>query len=234
MKRIRNLVLTTVTILFMGMSVVPAAAATPSYATQYSWSGAKYSNSNSQTGNSYNNVSKANYNYSNYNYTSYYGYKPAQTTTVAKQKATTTTAASKTTTTTTKPASATSTTAKEQQMVNLVNQERTSRGIAALTVDAQLVKVARMKSQDMINNNYFGHQSPKYGSPFDLMKSQGITYRYAGENLAGADTVQRAHTNLMNSAGHRANILNPNFTKIGVGVVQGGPYGLMISQEFTG
>jgi uncharacterized protein YkwD len=66
------------------------------------------------------------------------------------------------------------------------------------------------------------------------MKAQGITYRYAGENLAGADTVERAHTNLMNSAGHRANILNPNFTKIGVGVVHGGPYGLMISQEFNG
>lgn len=125
-------------------------------------------------------------------------------------------------------------TAQEQQMVNLVNQERTSRGLKALAVDSRLVKVARMKSMDMIKNNYFGHQSPVYGSPVDLMKSQGITYRTAGENLAGNSSVTSAHTGLMNSSGHRANILNANFTKIGIGIIKGGPYGLMISQEFTG
>jgi uncharacterized YkwD family protein len=125
-------------------------------------------------------------------------------------------------------------TAQEQQMVNLVNQERTSRGLNALSVDMRLVKVARMKSMDMIKNNYFGHQSPVYGSPFDLLKSQGITYRAAGENLAGNSSVSAAHTSLMNSTGHRANILNTSFTKIGIGIIQGGPYGLMISQEFIG
>ena len=125
-------------------------------------------------------------------------------------------------------------TAQEQQMVNLVNQERTSQGLKALAVDTRLVKVARMKSMDMIKNNYFGHQSPVYGSPFDLLKSQGITYRTAGENLAGNSSVTSAHTGLMKSSGHRANILNANFTKIGIGIIKGGPYGLMISQEFTG
>lgn len=125
-------------------------------------------------------------------------------------------------------------TAQEQQMVNLVNQERTSQGLKALAVDTRLVKVARMKSMDMIKNNYFGHQSPVYGSPFDLLKSQGVTYRTAGENLAGNSSVTSAHTGLMNSSGHRANILNANFTKIGIGIIKGGPYGLMISQEFTG
>ena len=125
-------------------------------------------------------------------------------------------------------------TAQEQQMVSLVNQERTSRGLQPLAVDMRLVKVARMKSMDMIKNNYFGHQSPVYGSPFDLLKSQGITYRTAGENLAGNSSVTNAHTGLMNSSGHRANILNANFTKIGIGIVKGGPYGLMISQEFIG
>jgi uncharacterized YkwD family protein len=125
-------------------------------------------------------------------------------------------------------------TAQEQQMVNLVNQERTRQGLKALAVDMRLVKVARMKSTDMIKNNYFGHQSPVYGSPFDLLKSQGITYRTAGENLAGNSSVTSAHTGLMNSSGHRANILNANFTKIGIGIVKGGPYGLMISQEFIG
>lgn len=220
MPKMRNLLLAAITVLFTGVSVVPVAAATPDYASKYSWSGYKYnySNNNAHYSNyrtpSYNKTSNTNYNsYAN----SYYGYTPApRTTPVAK------------------PAAALSTSLQEQQMVNLVNQERTSRGLKALAVDATLVKVARMKSQDMINKNYFGHQSPTYGSPFDLMKAQGVTYRYAGENLAGANTVQQAHTNLMNSAGHRANILNQNYTKIGVGVVQGGPYGLMISEEFTG
>ncbi|MCX8151507.1 MAG: CAP domain-containing protein [Archaeoglobaceae archaeon] len=120
------------------------------------------------------------------------------------------------------------------QMVNLVNQERAKNGLQPLTIDMRIVKTARMKSQDMIAKNYFGHQSPTYGSPFDLMKSQGITYRSAGENLAGAATVERAHTILMNSAGHRANILSTKFTKIGIGIIKGGPYGLMITQHFIG
>lgn len=135
---------------------------------------------------------------------------------------------------TTTPPSTSGLTAEEQQMINLVNQERTSRGLKALQVDMTLVKTARMKSQDMITNNYFAHQSPTYGSPFDLMKSQGVSYRYAGENLAGAGSVTSAHTNLMNSSGHRANILNVNFTHIGIGIVHGGRYGIMFTQHFIG
>jgi len=91
-----------------------------------------------------------------------------------------------------------------------------------------------MKSQDMVDKNYFAHQSPTYGSPFELMRSQGISYRTAGENLAGAPSVETAHRNLMNSPGHRANILNPNFTHVGVGIVNGGPYGKMFTQHFIG
>jgi uncharacterized YkwD family protein len=125
-------------------------------------------------------------------------------------------------------------TAEEQQMVDLVNQERTSRGLKALTVDMRLVKLARMKSQDMIDKGYFDHNSPTYGSPFDMMKNAGITYRTAGENLAGHRTVQGAHTGLMNSPGHRANILNANFTHIGIGIVDGGRYGKMFTQHFIG
>ena len=125
-------------------------------------------------------------------------------------------------------------TAMEQQMVNLVNQERVKQGFKPLEVDMRLVKAARLKSQDMIDKNYTSHISPTYGSPFDMMKSMGITYKTAGENIAGAGTVDRAHTNLMNSAGHRANILSPNYTKIGVGIIPGGPYGLMITQMFIG
>ncbi|MCE5285688.1 MAG: CAP domain-containing protein [Pelosinus sp.] len=161
-------------------------------------------------------------------------------------KVTTTTPTTTTTTTNTKPPTTTTTptsdsallsaplTAEETQMINLVNKERTSRGLKALIVDMRLVKIARMKSLDMIKNNYFSHTSPTWGSPFDLMKSQGITYHTAGENIAGAATVDRAHTLLMNSAGHRANILSTSYTSIGIGIIHGGPYGLMISQEFIG
>jgi uncharacterized YkwD family protein len=125
-------------------------------------------------------------------------------------------------------------TVEEQQMITLVNQERVKAGVKPLQVDMRLVKVGRMKSQDMINNHYFDHMSPTYGSPFDLMKAQGITFRTAGENIAGNWTVQAAHTALMNSPGHRSNILSPNYTSIGIGIIKGGPYGLMISQEFIG
>jgi len=119
-------------------------------------------------------------------------------------------------------------------MVNLVNQERVNQGLKPLEVDMRLVKAARLKSQDMIDKNYTSHISPTYGSPFDMLKSMGITYNTAGENIAGAGTVERAHTNLMNSSGHRANILYTGYTKIGIGIVQGGPYGLMITQLFMG
>ncbi len=134
----------------------------------------------------------------------------------------------------TNPAPTPGLTADEQKMVDLVNSERIAAGLPALKVDMRLVKTASMKSQDMINNNYFDHNSPTYGSPFDLMKSQGITYRTAGENLAGHRTVEGAHNGLMNSPGHRANILNKNFTHVGIGIIDGGKYGKMFTQHFIG
>ena len=124
--------------------------------------------------------------------------------------------------------------AEEQQMVNLVNQERAKAGLKPLAVDTRLVSLARLKSKDMIDKKYFSHQSPTYGSPFDMMKREGITYKTAGENLAGASTVTKAHQLLMQSAGHRKNILNPSFTHIGIGIVKGGPYGTMFTQMFIG
>lgn len=132
------------------------------------------------------------------------------------------------------PAPAQELSADEQKMLDLVNKERSAQGLKPLQVDMQLVKLARMKSQDMINKGYFDHQSPTYGSPFDMMKNNGISYRYAGENIAGNSSVEKAHTSLMNSSGHRANILSPNFTHIGIGIVDGGPYGKMFTQMFTG
>lgn len=122
----------------------------------------------------------------------------------------------------------------EQQMINLVNQERQQAGLKPLAVDYRLVRLARLKSQDMIDKGYFSHQSPTYGSPFDMMKNAGISYRWAGENIAGAGSVDRAHNGLMNSEGHRANILKSDFTHIGIGVINGGPYGMMFTQMFIG
>ncbi|MDQ0337247.1 putative YkwD family protein [Caldalkalibacillus uzonensis] len=123
--------------------------------------------------------------------------------------------------------------ADEQKMVDLVNQERQKRGLSPLKVDAELVKVARVKAQDMIDNNYFGHHSPTYGSPFDMLNHFGVQFRTAGENLAGNPSVEGAHQSLMNSDGHRANILNGQFGKVGIGIIDGGPYGKMFVQLFT-
>jgi len=125
-------------------------------------------------------------------------------------------------------------TAEEQLMLDLVNQERAKAGLPALKPDMRLVESARKKSLDMAQKHYFDHYSPTYGSPFDMMKAAGITYKAAGENLAGAPTVERAHIALMNSPGHRANILSPLFTHLGIGIVHGEPYGLLVTQMFIG
>lgn len=122
----------------------------------------------------------------------------------------------------------------ESQMVGLVNAERAKVGLPALTVDPALTRLARMKSADMVALDYFGHISPTYGSPFDMMRANGITYRAAGENLAAATSLALAFDGLMRSAGHRANILRAEFTHIGIGVVPGGPYGITFTQLFIG
>ncbi|MBD0379960.1 CAP domain-containing protein [Paenibacillus sedimenti] len=104
------------------------------------------------------------------------------------------------------------------QVVTLVNQERTKAGLKPLAVDKSLAVMALDKAKDMYNNQYFDHTSPTYGSPFEMMSAYGIQYKYAGENIAmGQKTPQDVMKAWMNSPGHRQNILSPNFTKIGVG-----------------
>ncbi|GGA89674.1 CAP domain-containing protein [Ornithinibacillus halotolerans] len=106
----------------------------------------------------------------------------------------------------------------ESEVVTLTNRERTQAGLAPLEVDTALSNVAREKSNDMHRNNYFSHTSPTYGSPFDMMRDFGITYQSAGENIAaGQQTPAEVVQAWMNSQGHRENILNGNFTHIGVG-----------------
>lgn len=125
-------------------------------------------------------------------------------------------------------------TADEKQMLSLVNSERKKAGLSPLKVDMRLIKISRQKSKDMIDKKYFGHTSPTYGTPFEALKKNGISYRFAGENLAGAVKVTSAHKSLMKSPGHRANILNPNYNYVGIGIVDGGPYGKMYTQTFIG
>ena len=123
------------------------------------------------------------------------------------------------------PTVATSVTAYEQEVVRLVNDIRSKNGLSPLTLDWELSRVARYKSQDMKDKGYFSHTSPTYGSPFAMMKSFGISYRTAGENIAkGYSTPEEVVKGWMNSPGHRANILNSSFTHIGVGYVASGSY----------
>ena len=113
--------------------------------------------------------------------------------------------------------------------------ERSKRGLSELSFNTELSNVATLKSQDMINKNYFDHTSPTYGSPFDMMKQFNISYRTAGENIAkGQRTPAEVVNSWMNSSGHRANILNANFTDIGIGVAKSSNGTLYWTQMFIG
>ncbi len=116
-------------------------------------------------------------------------------------------------------------TAFESEVVRLVNEIRVQYGLKPLTENWELSRVARYKSQDMADNGYFSHTSPTYGSPFQMMKAFGLSYRAAGENIAyGQRSPQAVVDAWMNSSGHRANILNASYTQIGVGYVADGRY----------
>lgn len=113
----------------------------------------------------------------------------------------------------------------ENEVIRLVNEIRVKNGLNELEADWELSRVARYKSQDMKDNNYFSHTSPVYGSPFEMIKHFGLSYKSAGENIAKWQTSPQAVVNAwMNSSGHRANILNKSYTKIGVGYVKSGNY----------
>jgi len=113
----------------------------------------------------------------------------------------------------------------ETEVVRLVNEIRINNGLKTLTHDWELSRVARFKSQDMKDNKYFSHTSPVYGSPFDMIKNFGISFKSAAENIAKGQSTPQAVVNAwMNSSGHRANILSSSYTKIGVGYVDAGNY----------
>ena len=118
-------------------------------------------------------------------------------------------------------------------MIELVNVERTSRNLSPLQSHNRLSDLAAVKSQDMADKGYFSHTSPTYGSPFDMMNEFDFKYRAAGENIAaGQRTPEEVVEGWMNSEGHRKNILNEQFTHIGVGYVEGGSYRTYWTQLF--
>lgn len=125
-------------------------------------------------------------------------------------------------------------TSDEQEVFDLINKQRTTNGLPVLKVDAELQRVAKIKAQDMVNNNYFSHNSPVYGSPFDMLQSFKVSYKTAGENIAGNSTNNGAVNAWMNSSGHKENILNKSFNHTGIGVVNSPKYGKVYVQMFIG
>ena len=119
-------------------------------------------------------------------------------------------------------------------ILDLVNKTRKEAGLSELKVDSEIMKVAEIKAQDMETNNYFSHNSPTYGSPFDMLKSFNVSYKSAGENIAGHSTAKNAFYAWMDSPGHKANILNSSYNYTGIGVVESDKYGKMLVQMFVG
>ncbi|CQR73664.1 Cysteine-rich secretory protein family protein [Sporomusa ovata DSM 2662] len=145
---------------------------------------------------------------------------------------TTATGSSSTTSTTSTGTSSGNVITTEQQAVSLLNADRRANGLPDLQVDSRLTTLARNYAQDMLNRNYFSHYSPEGQSPFDRMKQAGITYSAAGENIAINRTVQQAEAAFMNSSGHRANILNSTYTKVGIGIAFDKSGNIYIVQNF--
>ncbi|MDD2282130.1 MAG: CAP domain-containing protein [Eubacteriales bacterium] len=123
-------------------------------------------------------------------------------------------------------------TAREQQMLNLINKDRIAYGLQPLEVDMRLTRLARLKSQDIVDNNYFAHVSPTYGTAFDMFRANGISFLRGGENLSKAGSVQVSHLRLMNSTNHRANLLTPQYTHVGIGIVDNNPSGIVVTEMF--
>lgn len=123
--------------------------------------------------------------------------------------------------------------AQEARMLEMINNDRSAAGLGKLRLDPTMARLARLKAEDMANNNYFDHRSQTYGTAFDMMKGAGITYSKAAENLAGNASLEGAYHALSNSPEHRGHMMDPQFTRAGVGIAKGGSYGMMFVQFFA-
>ena len=164
------------------------------------------------------------------------GSPASATTTVASAPATTptNTTQTQTTPTTTTAVASTTTAAAEKTALNLLNADRAANGLSPLKLNSQLTVLGEKYAQDMINRNFFSHTNPEGQSPFDRMKQAGISYGYAGENIAINSNVTTAEQAFMNSPGHKANILGTNYTDVGIGVRFDANGSAHVVQEFIG
>jgi len=121
----------------------------------------------------------------------------------------------------------------EERMLELINAERRRAGLTEFALDPEITEIARAHAYDMWQRQYFAHENPDGETPLNRMEEGDVEFWFAGENLALTKTVERAHEGLMNSPGHKRNILDPEFTRIGIGVVDGGRYGKMFTQNFA-
>ncbi len=123
---------------------------------------------------------------------------------------------------------------EEQEVLDLINEQREDNGLSKLQPYEELQKVAKLKAEDIVNNEYFSHTSPTYGTPFEMLKQEGVVYKFAGENLAGNETGYKAVTAWMNSPAHRSNILDSDYEYTGICVVDSDIYGKVYVQLFMG
>ncbi|WP_353893786.1 CAP domain-containing protein [Proteinivorax hydrogeniformans] len=133
----------------------------------------------------------------------------------------------------TQPTSTHQVSQRELSMLELINEERKAAGVAPLKIDEEVSKWARVKSQDFINSSYFAHESPVYGRAGQMLREGGVSFTRVGENIASSQSYVVSHHRLMASDGHRRNILNPNFTHVGIGIVDQNPSGVYVTQIFT-
>lgn len=122
----------------------------------------------------------------------------------------------------------------EKELLDLINEKRVAYGLSKLSFDTATQKTAKAKAEDLVANNYFSHNSPTYGTPFEMMQNFGVTYKTAGENIAGNSTLEGAVNAWMNSQGHRENILNNAYNLTGIGIVKSDTYGYVMVQMFVG
>lgn len=123
---------------------------------------------------------------------------------------------------------------EESDTLDLINSYRRANGLQSLKSNHDLQEVAKIKAEDIVNNDYFAHDSDELGTPFEMLSSNGINYKIAGENLAGNTTPERAVQAWINSESHRANILEEKFEYTGIYVIDSEIYGKVFVQLFVG
>lgn len=123
---------------------------------------------------------------------------------------------------------------EEQEVLDLINEQRRQYGLPELKAYGELQRVAKLKARDLVNNKYFSHTSPTFGTPFEMLQKEGVTYKYAGENLAGNETGIKAVNAWMNSPAHKDNILDSDYEYTGIAVVDSEVYGKVYVQLFLG